>query len=165
MQNRSYEFSFIAINGENEIALSQFAGKVVLVVNTASRCGFTKQYASLEKLYQCYKDKGLVIIGVPSDDFGHQEPDSNTQIQTFCQTHFGVTFLLTQKEHVKGRNAHPFYQWAKKTLGFWAVPRWNFHKYLINHEGQLVDYFYSFTDPNCKKIIKKVEALLSEIKN
>lgn len=159
-QDNSYQFSFTAINGKDSVALNQFSGKIILIVNTASQCGFTKQYASLEKLYQQYKDQSLIIIGVPSNDFGHQEPDSNNQIQEFCGTHFNVTFPLTQKEHVRGKNAHPFYQWARQKLGFLAAPKWNFHKYLIDQQGRLVDYFYSTTDPCSKKIARAIEALI-----
>jgi glutathione peroxidase len=154
-----YSFSFESISGKN-IPLETFKGKVVLIVNTASNCGFTKQYDSLEKLYQKYKDRGLVIIGVPSNDFGGQEPGDEKDIQNFCKINFGVTFPMTKKEIVSGKNAHPFYIWAKKELGFGTAPKWNFHKYLINTQGKLVNYFYSTTKPDSNKITKAIEELL-----
>jgi len=155
-----YNFNFVTIDKKTPLPLKEFAGKVILVVNTASQCGFTKQYKDLESLYQTYREQGLVIIGVPSNDFGRQEPADNEEIQKFCEINFGISFYLTQKETVSGKNAHPFYLWARKTLGFGSAPKWNFHKYLINRQGELVNYFYSFTNPQSKKIIKAIEALL-----
>ena len=155
-----YDFSFTQANGE-ELKLSSFKGKVLLIVNTASECGFTKQYAGLEALYQKYKDQGLVVLGVPSNDFGGQEPGSDTQIQEFCQLNFGVTFPIVKKETVKGKNAHPFYVWAKKQLGFGTAPKWNFHKYLIDKNGHLIDYFNTPTAPDSPKIEKAIDRLLS----
>ena len=154
-----YDFTFTQPNG-NTLKLSSFVGKVLLIVNTASKCGFTKQYAGLEALYNKYKDRGLVIIGVPSNDFGGQEPGSDAQIQEFCQLNFGVTFPVVSKEVVKGKNAHPFYVWAKKKLGFGTAPKWNFHKYLVDREGHIVDYFNSPTAPDSPKIEKAIEKIL-----
>ena len=133
-----------------------------MIVNTASHCGFTKQYKPLEKLYETYKDKGFVIIGVPSNDFGEQEPESNEEIEKFCKLNYGVSFIMTQKEAVSGKDAHPFYKWAKKTLGFGTAPKWNFHKYLINRKGQLIDYFNSITSPDSPKLVKAIENALNE---
>lgn len=158
--NSAYNFNFVAIDKKTLLPLKEFAGKVILVVNTASQCGFTKQYKDLESLYQTYREQGLVVIGVPSNDFGRQEPADNEEIQKFCEINFGISFYLTKKETVSGKNAHPFYLWARKTLGFGSAPKWNFHKYLINRQGELVNYFYSFTNPQSKKIIKAIEALL-----
>jgi glutathione peroxidase len=155
----AYDFSFIQPNGES-LKLSTFNGKVLLIVNTASKCGFTKQYAGLEALYQKYKDRGLVVLGVPSNDFGGQEPGSDNEIQEFCQLNFGVTFPVVSKEVVKGKNAHPFYAWAKKKLGFGTAPKWNFHKYLVDWQGNLVDYFNSPTAPDSPKIEKAIEKFL-----
>lgn len=155
----AYAFSFQSINGSS-LPLANFKGKILLVVNTASKCGFTKQYDSLEKLYLKYKDQGLVILGVPSNDFGSQEPFDEKEIKNFCQVNFGVTFPLTKKEIVSGDEAHPFYLWAKKELGLIAAPKWNFHKYLINREGKLVNYFFSFTKPDSNKVVKSIEELL-----
>jgi len=162
VEKTAYEFSFISVNGNDELRLLDFKGKVILVVNTASKCGFTSQYADLEKLYKEYKDQGLVIIGVPSNDFGSQEPGTNEEIATFCQLNYGVTFLMTQKETVSGEKAHPFYIWAKETLAFGSAPKWNFHKYLINREGKLIDYFYSTTSPQSNRFKNAIEKALNE---
>jgi glutathione peroxidase len=162
VEKTAYEFSFISVNGNDELRLLDFKGKVILVVNTASKCGFTSQYADLEKLYKEYKDQGLVIIGVPSNDFGSQEPGTNEEIATFCQLNYGVTFLMTQKETVSGEKEHPFYIWAKETLGFGRAPKWNFHKYLINREGKLIDYFYSTTSPQSNRFKNAIEKALNE---
>ncbi|MDP2192971.1 MAG: glutathione peroxidase [Alphaproteobacteria bacterium] len=159
----AYQFSFNSLNTNKKLNLSDFEGKVILIVNTASKCGFTSQYADLEKLHQAYKHKGLVIIGVPSNDFGGQEPGSNEEITTFCQLNYGVTFPMTQKEKVSGDDAHPFYKWSKETLGFGTAPKWNFHKYLINRQGQLIDYFHSTTSPQSDRFKKAIETALDDI--
>lgn len=159
--NRSvYDYEFIDIKKNTPISLADFRGKVIVVVNTASQCGFTSQYRELEALYQRYKDKGLVVIGVPSNDFGSQEPGSNADIAQFCHIDYGVTFPMMQKEHVKGAQAHPFYREAQKQCGVWAAPKWNFHKYVIGRNGEIVDYVYSFTSPKAKRFIKVIERLL-----
>lgn len=159
--NTAYDFSFESINPHEVIDLLAFKGQVILLVNVASRCGFTKQYKALQALYQAYQAKGVVVIGVPSNDFGKQEPGDSEQIKTFCALNFGVTFPLTSKTHVRGKNAHPFYQWAKKQKGFLATPKWNFHKYLINQTGELVDYFSSLTAPDNRKIVNAIDQLLA----
>ena len=156
----AYDFAFETLAGNQSLPLSQFKGSVILIVNTASKCGFTPQYQALEALYQQCKTKGLVIIGVPCDDFGHQEPGSSEDIANFCQINYGVSFPMTQKVHAKGPNTHPFYEWAKKTLGFGSGPKWNFHKYLVDREGHLVDYFHTFTKPLSKRVVTKIEELL-----
>lgn len=158
----AYDYSFQALTGGKPLPLSQFKGKVLLIVNTASECGFTPQYEGLEKLYNAYKDKGLVVIGVPSNDFGKQEPGSSEEIAKFCKVNYGVTFPMAAKVVVSGDKAHPFYLWAKKVLGFGTAPKWNFHKYLINRKGQLVDYFNSTTKPDSDKVTQVVEKLLNE---
>lgn len=158
----AYDFVFKTLSDEQPMPLAAYRGQVLLIVNTASRCGFTDQYAGLEKLYQLYQAQGLVIIGVPSNDFGGQEPGSNAEIATFCKLNYGVTFPLAAKEVVTGAQAHPFYRWAKDTLGFAAAPKWNFHKYLINRRGQLVDYFHSTTSPDAAKIKRAIKAALQE---
>ena len=140
--------------------LSMFAGKAVLVVNTASQCGFTKQYAALQELWQRYRAGGLVVLGVPSNDFGGQEPGSEAEIKDFCKVNFDVDFPLTAKTVVKGADAHPFYNWAADTLGGMAKPRWNFHKYLIAPDGRLVDWFSTPTSPTSSKVVRAVEANL-----
>ncbi len=156
----AYSFTFSKIDGSGPLPLEQFAGKVILVVNTASKCGFTKQYTGLESLYQKYKDQGFVIVGVPSNNFGGQEPGDNAQIVNFCDVNYRITFPMAEKVKVRGKEAHPFYVWAKKKLGFGSGPKWNFHKYLINRKGELVDYFHSTTTPESKKLTDKIEELL-----
>ncbi len=162
LEKNAYDFSFQTIMDEKPLPLKEFEGKVLLIINTASQCGFTSQYEGMEKLYDHYKDKGLVIIGVPSNDFGGQEPGGNQEIAHFCTVHYGVSFPMTAKEIVSGDNAHPFYVWARKTLGFNAGPKWNFHKYLINPKGKLIDYFYSTTSPDNERIINSIENALKE---
>lgn len=160
-QETAYAFTFPKIGADDqEIKLDQFKGQVVLVVNTASRCGFTKQYAGLQELYDTYKDRGFVVLGVPSNDFGQQEPDSEQKIKEFCAFRFGITFPMTGKVHVKGKQAHPFYRWAKDQAGFMGSPKWNFHKYLIGKDGRLIDSFSSLTEPNDKKLVQAIENAL-----
>ena len=154
-----YDFSINSINGD-EIKLEKFKGKTLLLVNVASKCGFTKQYNDLQNLYDLYKEKGLIIIGIPSNQFGGQEPASESEIKNFCETNFNITFPMTSKYDVKGANSHPIYIWAKETYGSTTIPKWNFHKILINKEGKVEDVFVSFTNPMSKKIIKKVEQIL-----
>ena len=154
-----YDFEINSINGE-ELNLSFFNGKTVLLVNVASKCGFTKQYDDLQKLYEDYREKGLVVIGIPSNQFGGQEPGTETEIKNFCETNFSINFPMTSKYEVKGDNAHPIYIWAKNTYGKSTVPKWNFHKILINKNGKVVDTFTSFTGPLSNKIIKKLEEIL-----
>lgn len=160
--DNAYEFSFHTLVGHKPLPLSTYRGKVLLIVNTASQCGFTSQYAGLEKLYEKYKDRGLVILGVPSNDFGGQEPGSEQEIASFCQINYGVSFPMASKEVVSGKNAHPFYLWARQQLGFGTAPKWNFHKYLINRQGQLINYFYTPTAPDSTRFIKALEKVLDE---
>ena len=159
-----YEKLFFDINIKNinseELNLNQFKGKVVLLVNVASKCGFTKQYTELQALYDMYKEKGLVVIGVPTNQFGGQEPGTNKEIKEFCETNFNITFPMTNKVNVKGEKAHDLYLWAKKNHGRSTIPKWNFHKILINKEGKIQDTFSSFTEPLSKKIIKEIESIL-----
>ncbi len=157
VENSAYDFSFTSLYDDQSLALSVFKGYPILLVNVASACGFTPQYAELEHLYQCYKSKGLVIIGVPCNDFGGQEPANHADIANFCSVRYGVTFPMTTKEHVLGHEAHPFYIWAKQSLGWMAAPKWNFHKYLIDARGHLADYFYSTTSPQNKRLVKAIE--------
>lgn len=158
----AYDFSFNHLMEDKPLLLAEFKGKVILLVNTASQCGFTPQYEGLEKLYETYKDQGFVIIGVPSNDFGGQEPGSNQEIAKFCKINYGVTFPMASKEVVSGDDAHPFYKWARKTLGFGTAPKWNFHKYLINRKGELVDYFNSTTSPENDRVKEAIEKALKE---
>ena len=154
-------FDHVIKNINNEIInLDQYKGKTILLVNVASKCGFTKQYTGLQELYEKYRDKNFYVIGVPSNQFGGQEPGSNVEIKNFCETNFNITFPLTDKVNVKGDNAHEIYKWAKKNYGNSAVPKWNFHKILINKDGKIHETFGSFTDPLSKKIITNIENIL-----
>ena len=155
-----YDFNLTGLDGK-PLPLDQFKGKVVLLVNTASECGFTGQYEGLEKLWMANKDKGLVIIGVPSNDFGGQEPGSAVEIGAFCQRNYGVTFPLTEKYVVKGENAVLLYQWATAQAGMLGKPKWNFHKYLFGRNGEFIDWFSGATKPTGPKITKAVEAALN----
>jgi glutathione peroxidase len=157
--NTFFDFKINSINGE-ELDLSSFKGKTILLVNVASKCGFTNQYDDLQKIYDDFKDKGLIVIGIPTNQFGGQEPGSEKEIKNFCETNFNITFPMTSKYEVKGANAHPIYIWAKDTFGKSTVPKWNFHKILINKNGVIVDTFASFTGPMSKKIINKLNQIL-----
>lgn len=141
--------------------LAQWQGKVLLVVNTASFCGYTHQYEGLQALWERYRDKGLVVIGVPSNDFGAQEPKSEAEIQGFCKGAFGVTFPLTTKEVVKGGRAHAFYRWAHDGLGAASAPRWNFHKYLVGRDGRLIAGYGSAVEPLSAELTRAIEAALA----
>ncbi len=132
-----------------------YKGKLMLVVNTASRCGYTDQYDELEKLYSEYKDRGLVVIGFPSNDFGNQEPGNEQKIQNFCRLTYGVKFPMYAKTRIKGNHADPLYKKLSKISG--QEPKWNFHKYLINRDGELVGSFKSSISPYNSKIIQKIE--------
>lgn len=155
----AWDFSFIGIDGQ-PLPLDQYRGKALLIVNTASQCGFTPQYKGLEELSEKYRERGLVVLGVPSNDFGGQEPGSSSEIKEFCDLNYGVRFSLTEKSKVVGDDAHPFYLWAAKELGPLAKPRWNFHKYLVAPDGRLVDWFSSVTTPDSSRVAKAVEAVL-----
>ena len=133
----AFAYEFEAIEG-GKLPLGKWQGKVLLVVNTASFCGYTRQYEGLQTLWERYEKRGLVVVGVPSNDFGAQEPKSEAEIASFCQGAFGVTFPLTTKEAVAGPQAHPFYRWAREVLGAGNAPRWNFHKYLVGRDGKLI---------------------------
>lgn len=152
----AHSFEFEAIGG-GRIELAEFAGKAVLVVNTASFCGFTKQYEGLQKLWDSYRDQGLVVLGVPSNDFGGQEPKSNQEIKEFCEVTFNVDFPLTSKAYVRGSQSHPFYAWARGELGAQAAPRWNFHKYLVAPDGRLVAWFSTDTEPESAALANAIE--------
>ena len=157
--NLFFDFSIDLINGK-KIELSEFKGKTILLVNVASNCGFTKQYSDLQELYEIYQSKGLIVLGVPSNQFGSQEPENEKIIKDFCETNFNISFPMTSKYNVKGKEAHPIYVWAKETYGNSAVPKWNFHKILINSEGKVQDTFASFTSPMSGKIIKQIDRII-----
>ena len=158
----AYDFAFTGIDGK-PMPLSAFQGKVLLIVNTASFCGYTKQYAGLQDLWSRYEKAGLVVIGVPSNDFGEQEPKSEGEIKTFCQGAFGVTFPLTSKQHVVGPDAHPFYKWAADVMGPAGVPNWNFHKYLVGRDGRLLQSFSTKLPPESAEITGTIEGALAEV--
>jgi glutathione peroxidase len=160
MAKTAYDFSFRSIDG-GELPLSKFKGKAILVVNVASQCGLTPQYSGLEALWKDKRDKGLVILGVPANDFGAQEPGSEAQIKTFCETRFAVDFPMTAKEHVIGAEAHPLYKWIASELGEAAAPKWNFHKYLFNKDGTIAGTFGSRTEPNAPDLGKAIDEALS----
>lgn len=143
-----YEFNAKDLNG-NEVDFAQFKDKVLLIVNTASKCGFTPQFEGLEKLYQSYKDQGLVVIGFPCNQFGSQDPGSNEEIGEFCQKNYGVSFLMMQKIEVNGDNEHPLYTWLKKQEGGFLTDgiKWNFTKFLVNRRGEVVDRYAPTTKP------------------
>jgi glutathione peroxidase len=154
-----FDFDIKDIN-EETFALDKLKNKTVLLVNVASNCGFTKQYSELQGLYDKYSEKGLIVLGVPSNQFGGQEPGSNNEIKDFCETNFNITFPMTTKIDVKGENAHPIYLWAKENHGNSAIPKWNFHKILINKQGKIEETYSSFTNPMSDKVIKKLEEIL-----
>ena len=153
-----YDFNIEGINGEL-INFKEYKNKAVLVVNTASYCGFTNQYQELQELWDNYKSKGLVVLGVPSNSF-NQEKKNNDEVKEFCEVNFNINFPLTTITEVKGDNAHDLFKWAKKNHGKSAIPKWNFHKILINKEGKVEDTFTSFTKPMSKKIVSKIENIL-----
>lgn len=155
----AHDFAFTSIEGE-PLPLASFRGKAVLVVNTASFCGFTPQYAGLQDVWERYRDRGLVVLGVPSNDFGGQEPGSEAEIKEFCEVNFDVDFPLTEKEHIVGPGAHPFYRWAGEQLGAAAAPRWNFHKYLVGPDGRLVAWFPTTTEPTAPEVSQAIESSL-----
>ena len=154
-----YDFKINSITGD-QIDLKDFKGKPVLIVNTASYCGFTKQYNDMQELWEKYRDKGLIVLGIPSNSF-NQEKSNNSAVKEFCEVNFNINFPLTEITDVKGDNAHEIYKWAKANYGKSAVPKWNFYKILINKEGKIEDTYASLTSPTSKKITKKIESLLN----
>ncbi len=157
-----YRFSVQKLNGE-EVKLSDYKNKVLLIVNTASQCGFTPQLKELETLRHEFAGQDFEILAFPSNDFGNQEPLEDATIGKFCSINFGAHFQVFGKMHVKGSNAHPLFRFLgnKKENGrIQSPPKWNFHKYLINRSGHVIDFFYPFTKPTSVKIRKKIEELL-----
>ncbi len=155
----AYDFNFNDLDG-SPLNLSEYKNKVIVVVNVASQCGFTKQYEDMQKIWEKYQAKDVIMLGVPSNDFGKQEPGSNKEIKNFCEAKFGITFPMTEKVSVKGSEAHPFYVWARKNYGKSAVPKWNFHKIIIDKNGKIADTFSSITNPSSKKFINALEKLI-----
>ena len=157
-QKSFYDLEIESINGEI-IKLKDYRDKVILIVNTASYCGFTKQYEDLQELWDKYKSKGLIVLGVPSDSF-NQEKKTNSEVKEFCEVNFEINFPLTTITEVKGRNAHKIFKWAENNFGKSAIPKWNFHKILINKQGNVEETYASFTKPTSNKIISKIEEIL-----
>ncbi len=153
-----YDFKLESINGKI-IDLNDYKNKVILMVNTASYCGFTNQYSDLQKLWDQYKSKGLIVLGIPSNSFNQEKKDNN-EVKKFCEVNFNIDFPLSAIIDVKGENAHEIFKWAKKNHGNSAVPKWNFHKILINKQGKIEDVFSSFTNPTSNKLVKKIEQIL-----
>ena len=153
-----YDFKIESISGEI-INLNKYKNKVILIVNTASYCGFTKQYSELQQLWDQYKSKGLVVFGVPSNSF-NQEKKNDEDVKKFCEVNFDISFPLSSITEVKGENAHELFKWAADNHGKSAIPKWNFYKILINKEGKVEDTYSSFTKPLSNKIIKKIESIL-----
>lgn len=158
MATNTHDFSFKAIDEKSDIKLSDYKGKIVLIVNTASKCGFTKQYGPLQELYQKYKDQGFEIIAVPSNDFFSQEPGSNGEILDFCESKYSITFTLTAKSKVRGKSADPLFAWLKEEHG--AFPAWNFNKFLIGKDGEFIAHFGSRTEPLSDDLVKRIEEAL-----
>ncbi len=154
-----FDFKINSINGEI-IDFKDYKGKVVLMVNTASYCGFTKQYTELQKLWDKYKSKGLIVLAIPSNSF-NQEKNLDDEVKKFCEVNFNINFPISTITNVKGDNAHKIFKWAKDNYGKQAIPKWNFHKILINKYGKIDDTYTSFTSPTSKKIINKIENLLN----
>tara|TARA_B100001123_G_C15297046_1_gene1019611 strand:- start:1898 stop:2410 length:513 start_codon:yes stop_codon:yes gene_type:complete len=154
-----YDFSINDITG-NELNLNDYRNKVILLVNTASYCGFTKQYDDLQKIWDKYKNKDLIVLGIPSNSF-NQEKNTNDEVKEFCEFNFNINFPITEITNVKGDEAHPIYKWASNNYGSAAVPKWNFHKILINKSGKVETTYSSFTKPTSKKIINKIEELIN----
>ena len=156
----AHDFDFKTIDGK-PLPMRQFAGKAVLVVNVASFCGLTPQYSDLQKLHEAFGPKGLVVLGVPSNDFGAQEPKTEPEIAKFCETSYGVTFPMTSKEKVIGVGAHALYRWVVAQAGEDAAPKWNFHKYLIGKKGELLETFGSRVSPAAPELMKSIEQVLA----
>jgi len=155
----AYDFDFNDLDGST-LNLSEYKNKVIVVVNVASQCGFTNQYDDMQKIWEKYQPRGVIMLGIPSNDFGNQEPGSSQEIKNFCEAKFGISFPMTEKVSVKGESAHPFYKWAKKNHGKSAVPKWNFHKIIIGKNGKIVDTFASITNPSSKKFVEALEKAL-----
>ena len=152
----AYDFTFVDIDGKN-FPLSQFKGKPLLIFNSASKCGFTSQYTGIQKIHENYKNKGLIVIGVPSDNF-HQEPGSEEDIKKFCMVNFNITFDLTKKNNVVGSEVHPFFEWLDKNYN--AKPKWNFYKFVINKDGKLENHFSSMIVPSSAKLISVLDEVI-----
>ena len=154
----AFDFKFTSIDG-SEINLADYKNNVLVVVNVASRCGFTSQYSDLQEIWNKYREKNVIVIGVPTNNF-KQEPGSNEEIKNFCKSNFNINFPMTEKIDVIGKNAHPFFKWAKDNHGNSAIPKWNFHKILIGKNGKISDTFSSITRPSSQKFKSAIEKLI-----
>ena len=152
----AYDFTFVDIDGKN-FPLSQFKGKPLLIFNSASKCGFTSQYTGIQKIHENYKNKGLIVIGVPSDNF-HQEPGSEEDIKKFCMVNFNISFDLTKKNNVVGSEVHPFFEWLDKNYN--AKPKWNFYKFVINKDGKLENHFSSMITPSSEQLTSVLDKII-----
>ena len=152
----AYDFTFVDIDGKN-FPLSQFKGKPLLIFNSASKCGFTSQYTGIQKIHENYKNKGLIVIGVPSDNF-NQEPGNEEDIKKFCMVNFNISFDLTKKNNVVGSEVHPFFEWLDKSYN--AKPKWNFYKFVINKDGKLENHFSSMIVPSSVKLISTLDKVI-----
>ena len=155
-----HDFTIESISGET-INLSDYKSKVVLLVNTASKCGFTPQYSGLQKIYERYKDDGLVVLGVPTNDF-NQELSKDSDVKEFCEIRFGVEFPMSSIQPIRGENAHPVYKWIQSNVSVIGQPRWNFHKYLIGKDGKIINWFSSMTSPTSEGLVNQIETALYE---
>ena len=155
-----HDFTIESISGET-INLSDYKSKVVLLVNTASKCGFTPQYSGLQKIYERYKDDGLVVLGVPTNDF-NQELSKDSDVKEFCEIRFGVEFPMSSIQPIRGENAHPVYKWIQSNVSVIGQPRWNFHKYLIGKDGKIINWFSSMTSPTSEGLVNQIETALFE---
>jgi glutathione peroxidase len=158
-QPTAFDFQLKTLTGE-PLDLKQFAGHPLLVVNTASKCGFTPQYKGLQEVWTDYQDRGVIVIGVPSNDFGSQEPGSEAEIGNFCTVNYGVTFTMAEKVHVKGNEAHPLFRWFGEQGGLLSKPRWNFFKYIVARDGSLSTWFSSVTKPESAKLRAALDAVV-----
>lgn len=155
-----FDYTLKSLDGTESISLSKYKGKKILFVNVASKCGYTVQYAELQKLHEAYSEK-LVILGFPANNFGKQEPGTNQEIATFCKLNYGVSFQMFEKISVKGEDQHPLYQWlSKKEFNGWndQAPQWNFNKYLVDERGNLLKYFGSGVKPFDDELIQIIES-------
>ena len=153
-----HDFTIESISGET-INLSDYKSKVVLLVNTASKCGFTPQYSGLQKIYERYKNDGLIVFGVPTNDF-NQELSKDSDVKEFCEIRFGVEFPMSSIQPIRGENAHPIYKWIKSNVSVIGQPRWNFHKYLIGKDGKIINWFSSMTSPTSEGLVNQIETAL-----
>ena len=161
MSVSAFDFSFPSIEGA-KLKLSDYQGHVLLIVNTASRCGFTGQYNALQNLWSAYRNEGLVVIGVPSNDFGSQELDTESEVKQFCEVNFDIDFPMTAITGIKGAEAHEFYKWAGAQVGMLGKPKWNFHKYLVGRDGQIADWFSSVSEPDSPTFRSAIEQALTQ---